>query len=897
MKKKLVIVESPAKAKTIEKFLGRDFTVLASMGHIIDLPKKGLGVNTRKDFAPHYEIIEKKDKLIDELKAASKRADEVYLAPDPDREGEFIAWSLKTTLELQNPRRAVFHEITKLAVQDAINKPREINEDLFNAQQARRVLDRLVGYKISPLLWRRVQSGTSAGRVQSVALRVICDREAEIRAFVPEEYWTITATLSKHKQSERFEATVISRLKDMTAVNGDEVSETEEQHAIDAHNGAKTAKAGKGRIKISSKEEADAILADLQDATYTVLKYDEREQRRQPYLPYTTSTMQQDASLRLYFKPKKTMSLAQQLYEGIELGASGHQGLITYMRTDSTRISDEAQGKVKAYIGEAFGQPYVGQGRSGKAKATTQDAHEAIRPTDVTLTPQAMKPYLSADQFKLYNLIWRRFVASFMTPAVFDTVRVDIVAKQYVFRASGSNLKFQGFYAVWSREEDEKLLPVMQVNEVLDWHGLKPEQHFTQPPPRYSEATLIKELEEQGIGRPSTYVPIISTIQDRGYVDQEQRRFVPTWLGETVNEMLNKHFSDIVDIGFTAEMERKLDEVEEGRCSWTEFLRSFYGDFKVTMEKAEAEMDRVQKPLEEIDELCPECGRNLVIRTGRFGRFISCSGFPECRYRRSFVMKTGALCPSCKGDLVERKTRQKKRIFYGCNNYPACNFAIWERPLPDPCPNCSGLMVIPKVGQDPVCYEEVIAAQRSVEDKPQQDGGVRPTRSMRKKKLSGEAASDGSSSGAGATRSKATRSGSKKKPSGDAAPEGSSSSASGTRSRAKRSGTKKKPSGEAAPDGASGTRSRAKRSGTKKKPSGEAAPEGSPNGASATRSRATRKKTTIAVFTDAEGKSVEEETVQATSIPRTANGRASGKAIAGKTKVTTKTAKATAKNR
>ena len=858
MAKKLVIVESPAKAKTIEKFLGRDFTVLASMGHIIDLPKKGLGVNTRKDFAPRYEIIEKKDKLIDELRAASKRADEVYLAPDPDREGEFIAWSLKTILGLQNPHRAVFHEITKVAVQDAIRKPREINEDLFNAQQARRVLDRLVGYKISPLLWRRVQSGTSAGRVQSVALRVICDREAEIRAFVPEEYWTITATLSKQKQPERFEATLISRLKDI----GDEAgSETEEQHTADAQNATKPIKAGKGRIKISSQEEADAILADLQDTTYTVLKYDEREQRRQPYLPYTTSTMQQDASLRLYFKPKKTMSVAQQLYEGIELGASGHQGLITYMRTDSTRISDEAQTKVKAHIAEAFGQPYVGQGRLGKAKATTQDAHEAIRPTDVTLTPQTVKSYLSADQFKLYNLIWRRFVASFMTPAIFDTVRVDIVAKQYVFRASGSNLKFQGFYAVWSREDDEKLLPVMQVNEVLDGHGLKPEQHFTQPPPRYSEASIIKELEEQGIGRPSTYVPIISTIQDRGYVDQEQRRFIPTWLGETVNEMLNKHFANIVDIGFTAEMERKLDDVEEGRCSWTEFLRSFYGDFKVTMEKAEAEMDRVQKPVEELDEVCPECARNLVIRTGRFGRFISCSGFPECRYRRSFVMKTGALCPSCKGDLVERKTRQKKRVFYGCNNYPACNFAIWERPMPDPCPKCGGLMVIPKVGQDPVCYEEVITAQRKAEAKPQQDGSAQSTRNTRKKKLSADATPEDTSTSTSGTRSKAKNSTRKKKLSGGTSSESSSSSTSGEKSK-KGSTSKKKPSGKAlagsSSNGASGTRSRAKASGSQKKLSGDALAESSSNGASGTRSRATRKKSTIVVLTDAEDGSLDE---------------------------------------
>jgi DNA topoisomerase I len=726
MAKKLVIVESPAKAKTIEKFLGRDFEVRASMGHIIDLPKKGLGVNTRKDFTPKYEVIEKKDRLIDELKAASRRADEVFLAPDPDREGEFIAWSLKETLGLKNPRRAVFNEITKGAVQQAINKPRDINEDLFNAQQARRVLDRLVGYKISPLLWRRIQSGTSAGRVQSVALRLICDREAEIRAFIPEEYWSITALLSKHGRKERFEASLITRLKDIAEFNGAEgASEAEEQAiALALSNGQNGAKKPRGRIKISSQAEADAILGELQGAVYTVLKVEEKEQRRQPLPPYTTSTMQQDASSRLYFKPKKTMSLAQGLYEGIELGERGQQGLITYMRTDSTRVSDEAQASVKAYIAGEFGQPYVGQGRTTKAKATTQDAHEAIRPTDVTLTPKVVKSYLSPDQFKLYNLIWRRFVASFMTPAVFDTVRVDIVAGQYVFRATGSHLKFPGFYAVWQREEEEKLLPELGAGEVLDLHDLKPEQHFTQPPPRYTEASLIKELEEQGIGRPSTYVPIISTIQDRGYVNQEQRRFVPTWLGITVNEVMNKHFPEIVDAGFTAAMERKLDEVEEGRQSWTEFLHSFYGDFKVAMDKAEAEMDRVQKPVEEIDEVCPECGRNLVIRTGRFGRFISCSGFPECRYRRSFVNKTGALCPVCGGDLVERKTKQKKRIFYGCSNYPACNFAIWEKPVPELCPTCGGLMVVPRVGQDPVCYQEVIAAQRSAEEKPQQNGAA-----------------------------------------------------------------------------------------------------------------------------------------------------------------------------
>lgn len=770
MAKKLVIVESPAKAKTIEKFLGRDFEVRASMGHIMDLPKKGLGVNTRKDFAPQYEVIEKKDKLIDELRAASRRADEIYLAPDPDREGEFIAWSLKETLGLQHPRRAVFNEITKGAVQQAIRKPREIDEDLFNAQQARRVLDRLVGYKISPLLWRRIQSGTSAGRVQSVALKLICDRESEIQAFVPEEYWSITALLSKqgHKQeADRFEATLISRLKDFAELNGDDTTgdEQEVNRAAKANGkngspaseqiGAKPAQTQKGRIKITSKEESDSILADLKGATYSVMKIEEREQRRQPYLPYTTSTMQQDASVRLYFKPKKTMSLAQQLYEGIELGERGHQGLITYMRTDSTRVSDEAQRNVKAYIGQEFGQPYVGMGRTGKAKATTQDAHEAIRPTDVMLTPQAIKSHLTPDQFKLYNLVWRRFVASFMTPAVFDTVRVDIVAAQYVFRATGSHLKFQGFYAIWPHEDDEKSLPALAANEALDLHELKPEQHFTQPPPRFTEASLIKELEEQGIGRPSTYVPIISTIQDRGYVAQEQRRFVPTWLGVTVNEVMNKHFPDIVDVGFTAEMERKLDDVEEGRQSWTEFLRGFYGDFKTAMEKAEAEMNRVQKPVEELEELCPECGRHLVIRTGRFGRFISCSGFPECRYGRTIVTKTGALCPQCGGDLVERKTKQKKRIFYGCSHYPECNFAIWERPVPELCPNCHGLMVIPRAGADPVCYTEVILPQRKAEEKPRQNG-TSARRSAGRKSASAAAGTSSTAARRAITRRAAT---------------------------------------------------------------------------------------------------------------------------------------------
>ncbi|WP_081838593.1 type I DNA topoisomerase [Thermogemmatispora carboxidivorans] len=739
MAKKLVIVESPAKAKTIEKFLGRDFEVRASMGHIIDLPKKGLGVNTRKDFAPQYEIIEERKGVIAELKAASKKAEEVYLAPDPDREGEFIAWSLMQTLGLKNPRRAVFNEITRKAVQEAIQKPRAINEDLFNAQQARRVLDRLVGYKISPLLWRRVQSGTSAGRVQSVALRLICDRERQIRGFVPQEYWTITALLSKQGEQERFEATLVARLNELAGqqpTEGEEEGAGEEGEGTQEGESERRAEETRRRLHIANQQEAEAILAELRGASFAVWRLLQREVRRQPPLPYTTSTMQQDASSRLYFKPKKTMSLAQQLYEGIELGPRGSQGLITYMRTDSTRVSDEAKASVRRFIEQTYGQPFVGAGRVGKLKATAQDAHEAIRPTDVTLTPEQVREYLTPDQYKLYSLIWRRFVASFMTPALFDTVRADIVAGQYVFRASGSHLRFPGFYAVWPREEEERLLPVLAVDEVLALHELQPQQHFTQPPPRYTEASLIKELEELGIGRPSTYVPIISTIQERGYVSQEQRRFVPTWLGETVNELLNKHFPEIVDVGFTADMEQKLDNVEEGRQSWIEFLRDFYETFKEMVARAEAQMDRVQKPVEELDELCPECGRKLVIRSGRFGRFISCSGFPECRYGRSFVNKTGALCPQCGGDLVERKTRQTKRTFYGCSNYPTCNFAIWERPVPEPCPRCGGLMVIPRGSQEPVCYEEVVLPQQNPEEQPQQNGlasSSRGTGARRKK--------------------------------------------------------------------------------------------------------------------------------------------------------------------
>ena len=705
MAKNLVIVESPAKAKTIEKFLGHDFEVRASMGHIIDLPRKGLGVDTRHEFAPRYEVIEKKDHLIAELKSASKKADTVYLAPDPDREGEFIAWSLKKMLGLRHPRRAVFNEITKRAVQDAIDHTREIDENLFNAQQARRVLDRLVGYKISPLLWRRVQSGTSAGRVQSVAVRLICEREAQIRAFVPEEYWTIIATLSKLKAKSHFEAQLIGRVGSTPETGEGPEPQTEGEHA--SKNGSTDTAAPSNRFRIVSRDQADAIVHELSNAEYVVRDVLQRDVRRQPYLPYTTSTLQQDASARLRYKPKRTMVLAQALYEGIELGDSGQQGLITYMRTDSTRISDEAQGAVKVYISNRFGKEYIGSGQRSKPKAgaNVQDAHEAIRPTDVTLTPEQVKPYLNNDQFRLYQLIWQRFVASFMAAAVFHTVRADITAGDLIFRANGSTLTFPGFYMIWPREDDGDTLPPLDIAERLDFHKLSSDQHFTQPPARFTEASLIKELEERGIGRPSTYVPIVSTVQERGYVEQQDRRFVPTWLGETVNELMIKHFPQIVDAGFTATMERRLDAVEEGESEWTAFLTDFYAALKDQLSKAESEMNRVQKPIEETDETCPVCGKPLVIRTGRFGRFIACSGYPECSFKKPFVIKTGATCRECGGELVERKSRKSAKVFYGCANFPTCSFVVWDRPLPLPCPECGGLLTLGNGRTEAICNQ------------------------------------------------------------------------------------------------------------------------------------------------------------------------------------------------
>jgi DNA topoisomerase-1 len=657
-----VIVESPSKAKTIEKFLGPDFTVLASIGHVVDLPAKGLGVDTRRKFAPKYVVIPGKEKVLLDLRRASRQADEIFLAPDPDREGEAISAHLARALEIPNARRAVFNEITRNAVRDAIEHPREIDERLVNAQQARRILDRIVGYKISPLLWRRVQKHTSAGRVQSVAVRLIVDREEAIRSFMPEEYWTLTAHLSRQRDRRVFPAELLRRL---------DQSEKE-------------------KVRIGSETEMDAVLRQLDGATYRVTKVEEKKTRSMPPLPYSTSSLQQDASTRLRFSPKKTMKIAQELYEGIDLG-DGRTGLITYMRTDSTRVSDEAQRAVRGYIGETHGTKYVGPGPKTRQKANVQGAHEAIRPTGVRRLPNSLGDSLTSDQLKLYTLIWRRFVASFMAPAVFDSVRVSIDAGGYLFVATGSALAFDGYYVVWPREEKDTTLPALSEGDELNLHKLNPQQHFTEPPPRYTEASLVKDLEELGIGRPSTYVPIISTIQQRKYVKLENRRFVPLELGETVDRLMKQHFPEIVDVKFTAQVESELDQVEDGDLDWTDLLTEFYGEFKQTLDKAENAMERVERPVVEIGEPCPECENPLVIKSGRFGDFISCSNYPTCKYSRQLQTKIGVLCPRCGNDLVERRSR-RGRVFYGCGTFPKCNYALWDRPLPEPCPRCGGLL-------------------------------------------------------------------------------------------------------------------------------------------------------------------------------------------------------------
>jgi DNA topoisomerase-1 len=666
MAKKLIIVESPAKTKTLKGFLGADYQVEASMGHVRDLPEKKLSIDIENDFAPTYQIIPERKDVVAKLKAAAKGADEVYLASDPDREGEAISWHLKEALGLKDPKRIQFNEITKTAVLAALQNYRTIDMDRVNAQQARRELDRIVGYKISPLLWRKVKKGLSAGRVQSVAVRLIADREREILAFNPVEYWTIGATLTPDTVKNKFDANLTER--------------------------------DNKKIEIPDQATSDKILSDLDGAEYRVKKVKKSEKRRNPSAPFITSTLQQEASRKLGFSAKRTMMVAQQLYEGLEVAGEGHVGLITYMRTDSTRIADEAQQSARAYIVTEYGAAYApAQTKQYKKGGSAQDAHEAIRPTSVERVPDQIAKLLTAEQAKLYKLIWQRFLASQMAPAVFDVVTVDISARNYTFRATGSTVKFDGFLRVYREgkddpnqvdDEDKQPLPALTDEQLLKLIQILPKQHFTEPPPRYTEATLVKALEEKGIGRPSTYAAIMSTIIDRKYVELEQKKFKPTELGSTVNDLLVKHFPSVLDIAFTAEMETKLDGVAEGKEDWVAMMRSFYGPFAESLEKAGEEMEKVkiEPKLAGID--CPKCGKPMVVRSSRFGEFVGCSDYPECKtIVRPEAEKIDIPCPKCGGEIVQKRSR-KGAIFYGCKEYPKCDFVAWGKPTGQDCPTC-----------------------------------------------------------------------------------------------------------------------------------------------------------------------------------------------------------------
>jgi DNA topoisomerase I len=679
MKKSLVIVESPAKARTLARILGNTYELKASMGHIRDLPKSQLGVEVEHEFAPKYVIPREKNKLVRELKDAAKEASTIYLATDPDREGEAISWHLAEITRSNNKkfRRVVFHEITEEAIQQAFKHPRDIDMDLVNAQQARRILDRLVGYKISPLLWRKVRRGLSAGRVQSVALRIIVDREREIEKFVKVEYWSIEAELAKKESTNKtvFQALLVGHL------NGN-------------------------KIELHNNEEAETLKNKLEKASYSVLKVKAKTNNRQPPPPFITSTLQQEAWRKLRFTAEQTMAVAQQLYEGLNLGDEGSVGLITYMRTDSTHTARPALAEAREFIEEKYGKEYLpAHARTFSATVKgAQEAHEAIRPTRIHREPSQIRQYLNTNQFRLYDLVWKRMVASQMAAAEFNNVTVDIEAKcsepktNYLFRTSSSVNKFQGFILVYTEgkdteeEEKETKLPPLEDGNPLDLKQLLPEQHFTQPPPRFTEATLIKTLEQFGIGRPSTYAPIISTLRDREYVGKIDGSLKPTELGIIVTDLMGQYFPDIVDVQFTARMENELDEVAEHKREWVSAVQEFYAPFQITLDKATAEMERVKLPEEVVDETCPKCGKSMVVKTGRFGKFIACSGYPECKYTKSFQKKTGVKCPKCgTGDLIQRMSK-KKRTFYGCSNYPNCDFAINTKPLPEPCPKCGSLM-------------------------------------------------------------------------------------------------------------------------------------------------------------------------------------------------------------
>lgn len=712
MAKKLIIVESPAKTKTLKGFLGGDYLVEASMGHVRDLPERKLSIDIEHDFAPTYQIIPERKDVVSKLRTAAKGATEVYLASDPDREGEAISWHLKEALGLKNPKRIQFNEITKSAVQAALANPREIDMDRVNAQQARRELDRIVGYKISPLLSKKVKPRLSAGRVQSVAVRLVVDRERDILAFKPVEYWSITASLTPDTAKHKFDAALIER-------------------------------DGK-KLEIGNEGSANQALQDLDGASYTVKSVKRGEKRRNPAPPFITSTLQQEASRKLGFGAKKTMQVAQQLYEGVDVPGEGHVGLITYMRTDSNRIADEAQQAARRFIVETYGKDYApASARQYKKGGAAQDAHEAIRPTGVERLPEKIAHTLTHDQARLYKLIWQRFVASQMAPAVFDVVTVDIAAKNYTFRATGSTVKFDGFLRVYREgkddpnqvdDEDKQPLPPLEEGLALKLLALTPKQHFTEPPPRFTEATLVKALEEKGIGRPSTYASIISVIQDRLYVELAEKKFKPTELGMTVNDLLVKHFPSILDVKFTAGMETQLDQVSEGKEDWVAMMRRWYDPFALSVTKAGTEMENLKVPPKEAGQDCPTCGKPMVIRSSRFGEFISCSGYPACKTivrpeaevsegecpncGKPMVQRTGRFgafiactdyptckttkqpaaqrvdvpCPKCGGEVAQKRSK-KGATFYGCNNYPKCDFVAWGKPIGRTCPQDGGPLV------------------------------------------------------------------------------------------------------------------------------------------------------------------------------------------------------------
>ncbi|HEL0699513.1 type I DNA topoisomerase [Streptococcus equi] len=676
-KKNLVIVESPAKAKTIEKYLGRQYKVVASVGHIRDLKKSSMSIDFDNHYEPQYINIRGKGPLINALKKEAKNAKKVYLASDPDREGEAISWHLSHILGLDpdDNNRVVFNEITKEAIKEAFEGPRKIDMDLVDSQQARRVLDRIVGYSISPILWKKVKKGLSAGRVQSVALKLIIDREHEIKAFVPKEYWSIDGLFKKG--TKKFQASFYG-------LNGK-------------------------KMKLNTNDDVKLVLSQLSSDDFMVSKVEKKERRRHAPLPYTTSSLQQDAANKINFRTRKTMMVAQQLYEGISLGPNGTQGLITYMRTDSTRISPVAQNDAAGFIVERFGSQYSKHGNQVKNATGAQDAHEAIRPSNVNHTPEAIAKFLDKDQLKLYTLIWNRFVASQMTAAVFDTVKVNLEQNGVLFVANGSQMKFDGYMAVYNDSDKSKMLPEMTEGEVVKKVTLTPEQHFTQPPARYSEASLIKTLEENGVGRPSTYAPTLDVIQRRYYVKLAAKRFEPTELGEIVNQLIVEFFPDIVDVKFTADMEDKLDQIEIGKEAWQNVIDQFYKPFVKELTKAETEIEKIQIKDEPAGFDCELCGHPMVVKLGRFGKFYACSNFPECHHTKAITKEIGVSCPACQqGQVIERKTK-RNRIFYGCDRYPECDFTSWDLPVGRSCPKSGDYLVEKKIrgGKQVVCSNEV----------------------------------------------------------------------------------------------------------------------------------------------------------------------------------------------